>query len=177
MPGLNTTKDNVFLIWGGRSWVASHLETLLRSQGRNVHMTTVRMEDRNSVQKELERIRPTHVFNCAGVTGRPNVDWCEDHRQETLTSNLVGTINLAICCEAVGVHCTIFATGCKSTKIAMTESRDRIVEADVAWEGIYTYDKDHLEGGRGYLETDTANFEGSFYSLTKAVAENVSRKP
>ena len=70
MPGVNTTKNNVFLIWGGRSWVAGHLETLLRSQGRNVHMTTVRMEDREGVQKELERVKPSHVFNCAGVTGR-----------------------------------------------------------------------------------------------------------
>ena len=113
MPGVNTSKDNIFLIWGGRSWVAGHLETLLRSQGRNVHMTTVRMEDREGVEKELERIKPTHVFNCAGVTGRPNVDWCEDHKQETLTSNLAGTINLANCCAAVGIHLTVFATGCK----------------------------------------------------------------
>jgi 3,5-epimerase/4-reductase len=113
MPGLDTTKDNVFLIWGGRSWVAGHLETLLRSQGRTVHMTTVRMEDRLAVQKELETVKPTHVFNCAGVTGRPNVDWCEDHRQETLTSNLVGTLNVATCCAAMGIHLTVFATGCE----------------------------------------------------------------
>ena len=113
MPGINTTKDNVFLIWGGRSWVAGHLETLLRNQGRIVQMTTVRMEDQDAVQKELDAIKPTHVFNCAGVTGRPNVDWCEDHKQETLTSNLVGTLNLAMCCAASGVHLTVFATGCE----------------------------------------------------------------
>lgn len=76
-------------------------------------MTTVRMEDRLAVQKELETVKPTHVFNCAGVTGRPNVDWCEDHRQETLTSNLVGTLNVATCCAAMGIHLTVFATGCE----------------------------------------------------------------
>lgn len=24
--------------------------------------------------------KPTHVMNCAGLTGRPNVDWCETHK-------------------------------------------------------------------------------------------------
>ena len=24
--------------------------------------------------------KPTHVLNAAGLTGRPNVDWCEDHK-------------------------------------------------------------------------------------------------
>jgi hypothetical protein len=26
------------------------------------------------------QVKPTHVLNAAGVTGRPNVDWCEDHK-------------------------------------------------------------------------------------------------
>ena len=53
-----------FTVWGGRSWVPSHLETLLRTQARDVHMATVRMEDCYGVKKELELIKPSHVFNC-----------------------------------------------------------------------------------------------------------------
>jgi hypothetical protein len=26
------------------------------------------------------QVKPTHVINAAGLTGRPNVDWCEDHK-------------------------------------------------------------------------------------------------
>jgi hypothetical protein len=26
------------------------------------------------------QVKPTHILNAAGVTGRPNVDWCEDHK-------------------------------------------------------------------------------------------------
>ena len=44
-------------------------------------------------------------------TGRPNVDWCEDHKQETIRSNVIGTMNLADCCFIKGVHFTNFATG------------------------------------------------------------------
>ena len=44
--------------------------------------------------KDLEDFKPTHVLNCAGVTGRPNVDWCEDNKEATIRSNVIGTLNL-----------------------------------------------------------------------------------
>ena len=28
----------------------------------------------------LLQVKPTHILNAAGLTGRPNVDWCEDHK-------------------------------------------------------------------------------------------------
>lgn len=146
----NGTKANKFLIWGGRGWVAGHLEEILKSQGKQVFTTTVRMEDRESVKAELDRIKPTHVLNCAGCTGRPNVDWCEDHKEETIRSNVIGTLNLTDCCYLAGIHCTVFATGC-----------------------IYHYDNAHPIGGPGFKETDPSNFTGSFYSETKGHVEEV----
>lgn len=41
-----------------------------------------RLQDRESVERELLHSGCTHVMNAAGLTGRPNVDWCETHRQE-----------------------------------------------------------------------------------------------
>jgi 3,5-epimerase/4-reductase len=102
-----------YLIWGGNGWIAGILYDMLQQQGRGVHTTTVRMENRESVMAELDRIRPTHVLNCAGVTGRPNVDWCEDNKDATIRANLVGTISLADCCALRNIHCTIYATGCE----------------------------------------------------------------
>jgi len=147
-----STKDNVYLIWGGEGWVAGHLKTLLESQGKKVFTTTVRMQNREAVIEELKKIKPTHVLNCAGCTGRPNVDWCEDHKEDTIRSNVIGTLNLADCCFLENIHCSVFATGC-----------------------IYTYDEKHPIGGPGYLETDKANFDGSFYSETKAHVEEVMK--
>lgn len=148
----NGTSNNTYLIWGGRGWIAQHLETLLKGQGKSVYTTTVRMEDREAVDAELEKIKPTHVLNCAGCTGRPNVDWCEDHKEETMRSNVIGTMNLTDLCYLRGIHVTVFATGC-----------------------IYHYDDEHPIGGPGYKETDPANFKGSFYSETKGHVEEVSR--
>lgn len=140
-----------FLIWGGEGWVAGHLKTLLESQGKKVATTTVRMQNREAVIAELERVKPTHVLNCAGSTGRPNVDWCEDNKEDTIRNNVIGTLNLADCCFLKNIHCTVFATGC-----------------------IYQYDEEHKMGGKGFTETDKANFAGSFYSETKAHVEEVS---
>lgn len=41
-------------------------------------------------------MKPTHVLNAAGVTGRPNVDWCESNKETTLRCNVVGALNLAV---------------------------------------------------------------------------------
>ncbi|KAK0750361.1 hypothetical protein B0T18DRAFT_408701 [Schizothecium vesticola] len=141
---------NRFLIWGGDGWVAGHLKKLLQDQGKEVYTTTIRMENREAALAELARVRPTHVLNAAGCTGRPNVDWCEDNKEATMRSNVIGTLNLADCCHLNGIHCTVFATGC-----------------------IYQYDEAHPWGGPGFLETDPANFDGSFYSMTKAHVEEI----
>ena len=110
---MHGSSNEVFLIWGGNGWIAGLLVELLQQQGRSAYTTTVRMEDRDAVLAELAQIRPTHVLNCAGVTGRPNVDWCEDNKPATIRSNVIGTLNLADCCFQSGIHCTVYATGCK----------------------------------------------------------------
>ena len=110
---MNNFDSPSFLIWGGNGWIAGMLVELLQKGGHTVYSTTVRMEDRVAVVAELDRINPTHVLNCAGVTGRPNVDWCEDNKEATIRSNVIGTLNLADCCSQRAIHCTVYATGCK----------------------------------------------------------------
>ena len=103
------------LIWGGNGWIAGLLLDLFKNLDIDVEKTTIRMENREAALEELDRVRPTHVLNCAGVTGRPNVDWCESNREATIRSNAIGTLNLADCCWTKDIHCTVFATGCKSS--------------------------------------------------------------
>lgn len=50
------------------------------SQGAKYEYGTARLENREAILADIERVKPTHVLNCAGITGRPNVDWCEDHK-------------------------------------------------------------------------------------------------
>jgi len=114
-----------------------------------------RLEDLEQVTDELERVRPDRVVLAAGITGRPNVDWCESHRQETFRVNVTGTIHVAKECARLGIHVTNFGTGC-----------------------IFEYDDAHAIGGPGFTETDSPNFTKSYYSHTKALAEGeIARLP
>jgi 3,5-epimerase/4-reductase len=72
----------------------------------------VDIADRNAVLAALATHRPEAVVNAAGKTGRPNVDWCEDHRSDTTRSNVVGPLVLAEACAELGVHLVHLGSGC-----------------------------------------------------------------
>jgi 3,5-epimerase/4-reductase len=105
--------ENRFLLTGSEGWICGHLGDLLNAQGKTFHATNYRMENSAQMNEIFDQFQPTHVINCAGKTGRPNVDWCEDNRVETVRSNVIGTLMLAELCHKRGVHLTNMATGCK----------------------------------------------------------------
>jgi len=143
-----------FLVFGGeKGWVGQQIVALLREQGKEVRAAHARLEDRAAIIKEIEQYKPKYIMNCAGVTGRPNVDWCEDHKQETIRSNVIGTLNLCDVAFLHNIHVTNFATGC-----------------------IFEYDEKHEMGsGVGFVEDDVPNFTASFYSMTKGIVEKLLR--
>jgi dTDP-4-dehydrorhamnose reductase len=96
------------------------------------------------VVSALDSFQPTHVINCAGTTGRPNVDWCESHPGETYFGNVTLPLLLATETTKRGIHLTHIGSGC-------------------IYEGT--------NQGSGFNETDAPNFRGSLYSRTKAIAE------
>lgn len=139
------------LIFGGKTgWIGQMMgELVKKEEGIELFIADSRIQNRESVAKELDEIKPTHVLNAAGITGRPNIDWCEDNKPATMRTNVIGTLNLADLCDERGIHCTVYATGC-----------------------IFVYDEKHPEGsGIGFTEEDQPNFDGSFYSQTKGYME------
>lgn len=104
--------------------------------------------DRAAVIKILDSEKPDVVLNCAGKTGRPNVDWCETHKEETLRANVTGALILLEECLARKIHLVHMSSGC-----------------------IYEGDNE----GRGFTEDDPPNFFGSFYSRTKAWSDQIMR--
>lgn len=139
-----------FLIYGRTGWIGGVLGKLCEAQGIPYTYGSGRLEDRRSLIADLDSVNPSHVFNAAGVTGRPNVDWCESHKVETIRTNVVGTLTLADVCRERGLVLINYATGC-----------------------IFEYDSGHpLGSGLGFKEEDTPNFTGSFYSKTKAMVRN-----
>jgi dTDP-4-dehydrorhamnose reductase len=140
--------DPVFLILGKNGWIGGMLQEILTKQGKKYILCDSRTQDRAGFEKELLDNKITHVLNAAGVTGRPNVDWCEDNKIETVSTNVIGTLNAAEICNKHGVHHLLYATGC-----------------------IFEYDDEHTIGGKGFTEEDVPNFGGSWYSYTKGALE------
>lgn len=102
----------IFLIYGSRGWIGGMMARLCADAGHTVVSGESRLENYPDVLAELQRVAPDRVLNCAGITGRPNVDWCEDNKGQTLLVNVCGTINLLQACAVSGVHLTNYASGC-----------------------------------------------------------------
>eukprot|EP00199_Chlamydomonas_sp_CCMP681_P002912 CAMPEP_0119105632 /NCGR_PEP_ID=MMETSP1180-20130426/3544_1 /TAXON_ID=3052 ORGANISM="Chlamydomonas cf sp, Strain CCMP681" /NCGR_SAMPLE_ID=MMETSP1180 /ASSEMBLY_ACC=CAM_ASM_000741 /LENGTH=308 /DNA_ID=CAMNT_0007090739 /DNA_START=13 /DNA_END=939 /DNA_ORIENTATION=- len=151
----NGSGEPLFLVFGRSGWIGGLMGQLLKEQGAKFEYASARLEDRSSIIAEIDRVKPTHVLNCAGLTGRPNVDWCETHKVETIRANVIGCLNLADVCLQNDIHMTYYGTGC-----------------------IFHYDNDvhTVESGVGFKESDVANFTGSWYSNTKAMVESMLRE-
>ncbi|KAK9153190.1 hypothetical protein Sjap_000670 [Stephania japonica] len=143
-----------FLIYGRTGWIGGLLGKICEKQGIAFEYGKGRLQDKSQLMADIFAVKPTHVFNAAGVTGRPNVDWCETHKTETIGTNVAGTLLLADVCREHGLLMMNFATGC-----------------------IFEYDAAHPEGSSiGFKEEDKPNFTGSFYSKTKAMVEDLLRE-
>jgi len=88
-----------FLIYGRTSWISGLLGKICHKQGILYEYGSGRLENRAQLEANITSAKPSHVFNVAGVTGRPNVDWCESHKVETIRANIVGTLTLADVCN------------------------------------------------------------------------------
>lgn len=140
------------LIFGGKTgWIGQLMMKQAAEAGAEVFAAESRLQNREAVEKELDTIKPSHVLMAGGITGRPNIDWCEEHKPETIRTNVIGTLNIADCCNDRGIHCTVYATGC-----------------------IFKYnDEFSLGSGKGFLEDSKPNFAESFYSETKGYMEQM----
>lgn len=132
-----------FLVYGSTGFIGYQICQIIKDNGHDFVRATERLE--NYTGFELDTVKPDRVINCAGLTGRPNIDWCEDHKSEVINVNVIGTVKLAMECFNRNIHLTNFATGC-----------------------IY-------DGPGPFTEEDKPNFDGSFYSKTKIIAEELQK--
>ncbi len=129
-----------YLIFGD-GWLGNKFKKYLKDS----FISSADITNHADVWEALVGSKPEIAINCAGKTGKPNVDWCEDHKIETLRSNVEGPINLAETCLKYGVYLAHIGSGC-------------VYEGD--------------NNGRGFSEDDQPNYFGSFYSITKMVSES-----
>lgn len=106
----------------------------------------------------LKEVKPRFVINTIGYTGNPNVDSCEDHKEECLYGNVIIAEIVADICRKNNIPLGFISSGC-------------------------IYNEDEVEWWRTYSEKDFPNFsfynknqKCSWYSGSKALGENLVRK-
>lgn len=150
---INATDPKTILVFGGKNgWIGKRIVTLLSELGHNPICAESRLENRQDICDEIAKTKPHSIINAAGIIGNPNVDWCEDHKAETIRTNVLGTLNLIDVAFINNLHITNISTGC-----------------------IYEYDETHpMRSGLAFTEQDEPNFDGSFYSRTKILMEKLA---
>lgn len=104
----------------------------------------------------LGAYEPDVLVNCIGKTGRPNVDWCESHKEETMNANVTLPLLIADYCKSNNIHLVNIGSGC----IYFGESPNKkYVVGGTEYPG-------YSESDNGWREDDFANPK-SFYSKTK----------
>ena len=133
-----------YLIFGKNGWLAQKFNKFLEDS----YISDVDITDLAAIRKELNERKPEIVINAAGITGRPNIDWCEEHKLETIAGNVTGPLNILQACQEREIYWVHLGSGC-------------------IFQG-------KGPRGKGFLEEDEAN-PPSFYSWSKYWADSILR--
>jgi len=134
-----------YLIFGN-GWIGNKFANYL---GEESVLSTSRIECIADAKTEIYHYNPEWVINCIGKTGKPNVDWCELNKGETLFGNVMVPLILLEACRDTKTKLLHIGTGC-----------------------VYSGDND----GKGFSEEDEPNFIGSYYANTKAFSERILKE-
>ena len=143
------------LLLGATGYVGTEFVRQIRQRGDRLSTLShrkVNLYDPITLRQAVANIRPDCLINCAGYTGKPNVDACETDKANCLAGNAVLPGVIGQVCQDLGVPWGHVSSGC-----------------------IYT--GKHSDGS-GFKESDPPNFtfrqdNCSFYSGTKALGEEV----
>lgn len=140
--------DMKFYILGANGFIGSHCVKYLESKNHTVFSERIDITNFTELTKKFNEIKPDVVINFAGVRAYPTIDWCEDHKEETVMVNVVGAINVCTAAKNSGAYPIQISSGC-----------------------IYAGNKE-----KSFTEEDEPNFFGSFYSRMRIVTQNALKE-
>lgn len=133
------------LLLGSTGFIGSHFQTALTCPDYELFTPRIEVRNHTEIEKAVYELRPDIIINATGVTGYPNVDWCEEHPDETFSVNVGGSVNVAAVAKQFGIYMVQMASGC-----------------------VYDGEK---KGG--FTEEDEPNYFGSLYSRSRVFSEKI----
>ena len=173
-----------YVILGASGYIGQAFVEELENRGRNyipLSRSTIDYTRFRPLLNFLEEARPQFLINCAGYTGKPNVDACEKAKNDTVLGNITLVESVANACDVAGIAFGHVSSGCiySGAKLRINGGV-RVVKNLMAPEikPLWENDRDIVEG---FTEDDEPNFSFddppcSFYSGTKAAAEKLLKQ-
>ncbi len=171
----------MILLLGGTGYIGEAFYTELRRRSlpfQNLTRAEVDYTKFRELVPFLGRTKPSFVVNCAGYTGKPNVDACELNRAETLLGNTVLAQTIAQACDMMQIPWGHVSSGCIYSGAKIVENGLVRIEADLTKPDVAELIERQPTCVQGFKETDEPNFSFrkppcSFYSASKALGEEV----
>lgn len=132
-----------YIVFGKNGFLGSNIINLLQTENKNFIISNLRLHETDKIRELFLLYKPKFVINCAGITGIPNIFWCDDHKIETIENNITYQLTIASICKEYGIHLTVFGSG-----------------------GIFNSDKI-------YCETDVGNNYNNYYSKCRILLEDI----
>ncbi len=170
----------MILLLGATGYIGQSFATELNRRGAPFRALSRREVDYTRFEPLLALLRelkPEFLVNCAGYTGKPNVDACESAKADTLLGNALLPQTLAHACAAAGVPWGHVSSGCIYTGAKVCDDEGVChVEPDLTEPGVHRLILEKRDRVHGFTELDPPNFSFrappcSFYSGTKALGE------
>jgi len=112
-----------YYVLGARGFLGSYLVKTLKGQGLSVFESNERIKNLSKIREQIIKSGANYIIFAGGISGKPTIDWCETHEEETYKTNYLGVLNLLELTKSLGLHTTIFGSAqvFQGTKAVYTE--------------------------------------------------------
>jgi len=135
-----------YMLLGSSGFLGSNILNILKKQEKNVFICNCRLDNISEIESCIKIYNPKYIISSAGLTGNPNISWCDENKIETIETNITFQLTLAKICRVYKKHLTIIGSG-----------------------GIF-------DNKRFYRENDSGNFYNNFYSISRIYLETLLKE-
>jgi len=102
-----------YLVLGAHGYLGKEVVKALRAAGRSVIGAEqgLRLSHQEAIRDLITRSGAKYVVCAAGISGKPTIQWSEEHEPETFETNMLDSCNLIRLCRDAGVHLTYLGSG------------------------------------------------------------------
>lgn len=99
-------------ILGASGFLGGRCAKFFQEKGYKVLKGRIDITDFKNLRDKFKDLKPDVVINFAGVRAYPNIDWCEDNKEETVKVNVCGAINAMLAALDACAFPIQIASGC-----------------------------------------------------------------